>query len=450
MILENKYFQVYHKQDTEFNTPKVNLFFDILLPNVYTSPQNLLYGQIYCDLVSDALNEFYYDARLSGITFQLSVNHTGFAFETCGYSDKILVWVEKVFEKLFSLNVQKERFDIVKERVEKNYVNFAKNQPYQHVRSLLAHSYFLKKYHSDEYLKVLPDINLDFLKNQYIPLVFSILKIETFIHGNMTEKEALTAVEKIETFLWKNRSPLPSYLYPFERVIQLPKGKDVMVQGKEPNLENNNSAIEVLYQLDLVNEKLFSTILVFESIIETPFYSQLRTQEQIGYLVWSMFRYDHNVCSFALLLQSSEKSPKYILGRCESFIDDFYKTLVEMDEKDIDQHIKSAIEGRLKKDQNLYEQSTRFVNQIRSRQFCFDRKERVAKILATLTKKDIIEFYEKYIKKDSQERKRLIVQIYSKQFYEDMMEKGSDSTILVSDVIEFKNNSSVYPGFIKF
>lgn len=428
----------------------MNLFFDIILPHVYTTPQNLLYGQLYTDLVQDALNEYYYEARLSGITFQLNVNHTGFSFETCGYSDKILVWVEKVFEKLFSLDVKKERFNVIKERVEKNYTNFAKNQPYQHVRSLLSHGYFLKKYHYTEYLEVLPEINLDYLKNQYLPTLFSIMKIETFVHGNMTEKETLAAIEKIEPHIWKHKAIVTTNLYPIERIIQLTKGKDTMIQEKEPNLENNNSAIEILYQVDLVSEKLFAIMLIFESVVETPFYSTLRTQEQIGYLVWSMFRYDNNVCSFSCLLQSSEKSPKYILERADAFFDNFYQTLVEMDENDVNQHIKSAIENRLKKDQNLYEQSTRFINQIRSRQYCFDRKERVAKILETLSKKDVVKFYEKYIKKDSQERKRLIVQIYSKQSHDEMTEKGDENTILVKDINEFKQNSSFYPGFIKF
>jgi secreted Zn-dependent insulinase-like peptidase len=158
----------------------------------------------------------------------------------------------------------------------------------------------------------------------------------------------------------KNSSHILRCQFPDERIIQLPTGKDVLVQMKEINNENANSAIEMIYQIGTNVDEMNALLSVFCQIVESPFYEKLRTVEQIGYLVFSRPRYDHNVISFSIIIQSSDKDPIYIQHKCEEFFDSFLNEIKEMKKEDFNQHVKSCIEKNKEKDKQLGEETTRF------------------------------------------------------------------------------------------
>lgn len=79
--------------------------------------------------------------------------------------------------------------------------------------------------------------------------------------------------------------------------------------------------------------------------------------------------------------------------------------------------------------------------------------EEEAEELKKVTKKDLISFFETYIKEGGPKRKRLIIQMFSKPYHKDMKSKDSTSskdTTYVHDVVSFKNSRELYPAFVKF
>ena len=68
-------------------------------------------------LINDSLDEFSYDANLAGLSYTLSYNHYGLAVSFSGYSDKIGFLMNKVFDKIFSFQVDPFRFETFKKNV---------------------------------------------------------------------------------------------------------------------------------------------------------------------------------------------------------------------------------------------------------------------------------------------------------------------------------------------
>ena len=66
----------------------------------------------------------------------------------------------------------------------------------------------------------------------------------------------------------------------------------------------------------------FIMTLLFE-LMKEPCFSKLRTEEQLGYIVFSFMRVDKCVPFGCFLIQSSVGSPEFLASRMDAFISGF-------------------------------------------------------------------------------------------------------------------------------
>lgn len=185
-------------------------------------------------------------------------------------------------------------------------------------------------------------------------------------------------------------------------------------------------------------------------MLSSPYYEQLRTKEQLGYIVFARDRSDHNIVSVSLILQSSEKSPMYMLERSDSFLQVFYEYLKQVPESEVDQNIASLTEVIMEKEKKLNDQALKYYAEIKRKQYKFDRKEAKAKFLQTVKKQHLVAFFEKYILLDSPDCRRLLVQVFSKKQLPEMQEKSSrKQSVFVKDIVKTKQVLPFYASFVQ-
>jgi Middle or third domain of peptidase_M16 len=73
--------------------------------------------RLYVALVTDALDEYLYDADLAGLTYFFEASSLGFYVTISGYNDKLHVLLRDVLEKAKSLEVRADRLVVIKEKV---------------------------------------------------------------------------------------------------------------------------------------------------------------------------------------------------------------------------------------------------------------------------------------------------------------------------------------------
>lgn len=73
--------------------------------------------RLYAVLVTDALNEYSYDAALAGLSYSIEASSLGFYVSVSGYNDKLHVLLRDVLKKATSLEVRAERLEVMKEKV---------------------------------------------------------------------------------------------------------------------------------------------------------------------------------------------------------------------------------------------------------------------------------------------------------------------------------------------
>jgi insulysin len=121
LIRNDDHVRTWYKKDDRFWVPKANLHITLRSPLVGMTPHTGAMAQIYHGLVQDALNEYAYDAEISGLDYSVSSHSIGLDLSLSGYNDKMTVLLEKVLVCMRDLEVRSDRFTIIKERLLRSY-----------------------------------------------------------------------------------------------------------------------------------------------------------------------------------------------------------------------------------------------------------------------------------------------------------------------------------------
>jgi insulysin len=117
---------------------------------------------------------------------------------------------------------------------------------------------------------------------------------------------------------------------------------------------------------------------LLSQILSEPAFNILRTQEQLGYIVFcSSWPYPGSVEKGLRIIIQSEKNPGYLETRVETFLDRMKTKLEEMDEDEFAQQKDGLKKKWLEADKNLAEESSRYMTQVESGHFDFLRRRSV-------------------------------------------------------------------------
>ena len=80
----------------------------------YASPRAAVLTHLFTDLLQDSLNELAYDAELAGISYPVGSTKYGVDFTAYGYSEKLPSFLLEVVERMLTLQVDPQRFELAK------------------------------------------------------------------------------------------------------------------------------------------------------------------------------------------------------------------------------------------------------------------------------------------------------------------------------------------------
>ncbi|KAH0564956.1 hypothetical protein GP486_001650 [Trichoglossum hirsutum] len=398
--------RVWWKKDDTFWVPKANVFITLRSPLVNVTPQNTVKAKLYCELVKDALVEYSYDAEIAGLDYSLDTHTTGLDVELSGYNDKMSVLLKKVLVSMRDLDVLDSRFKIVKERMLRGYRNWDYQQPYQQIGEFTRWLISERGWITEQCLAELPHITSDDIRS-FFPQLLGQLHIEALVHGNLYKEDALKIADLVESTL--RPRVLPQSQWSIRRSLVLSNGANFIHPRTLKDPANVNHCIEYfLFVGDNSDRALRARLLLFAQVTDEPCFDQLRTKEQLGYVVFSGPRMAATTMGYRVLVQS-DRSAEYLEGRIEEFLRGFLKTLKEMSEDEFEGHKRSLMAKRLEKLRNLGQESNRFWAHIGNEYFDFEQVDHDVALIEKLSKPDLIDFFGRYIHPSSQVRSKLSV-----------------------------------------
>jgi len=408
-LSENNRNSVWFKQDYTFLHPKIIMMFQIYhTESIFYNTKELVLSSIWKSVVDHSLREFIYISSEAGISVELSSTDQGMYIQISGFSShfkQVLIEFLKKWKQIKYEDTLTE-FNKFKEQLSKKYKNFSTWKACDVVENLLITFNIVPNSSYPELQLVLEnDISFqDFLKfsNELSGMKSERTNyIEILAQGNITEEEVTQICkESLEIIQKDNKDPIDKSNFYSYNHIKLPEKTNHYYTLQSDDKTSDNSAILSYFQIGHLDDKDICLLDFLTNILSEDFFDELRTNQQLGYIVSLDTTISKQVTGLTFLVQSSEKSPEYIYKKINEFIFDSVKEIEEMDEETFERYKESVLDDLKVKDLIFYDEAFRNIEEIRNKTYIFDRTKNQIKIVEGITKKEVLDFYNHHIIKN--------------------------------------------------
>ena len=337
LVKDDDLAKVWFKYDHRFKQPKISLTFRIETAKVYRSPKNLELAKLYEAMMQEGLNELVYPIQMAGLSYGLSIQKKGVLLSLGGYSERIGDLIKLVTKNLKEVKVDEQKFANIKEAMIRELKNRKLGQAYSRGGYYNWLMLLKDQYTDEEKLSALTPITLNDVK-AYAKTLYDKVYISGMIHGNWSDKEALESVDILLSAL--GGKPLPENER-FEQVVE------VMSQGERfrfsREVEDNNNSLAYAIQVGEKDFSLLAKASIIASIVESDFYTQMRTNQQLGYIVWSFNQRIEDRIFFRLVIQSSTHGPFELSKRVNVWMGSTEKFFSKLTDQEFERHRQSLI-----------------------------------------------------------------------------------------------------------
>ncbi|CAD6193834.1 unnamed protein product [Caenorhabditis auriculariae] len=413
LIHEDGWSRIWFKQDDEYKMPKAETKIALTTPIVAYDPRRSLLSSLWLWCLNDTLTEETYNADLAGLRSHVESGPFGVQIRVCGYDEKQSLFMKHLIQRAITFKIDPTRFNVLFDSLRRALQNFAHSQPYslsQHYAQMLLGD---KIWSKEQLLAVCNDITLEEVES-FPQDMFKAFHMELLVHGNATKEEALTLGSEISQIL-RGATPVTRPLFWNEftprREYALENGDQYIYRHFQST--HDVSCVEVLYQVGVQNTRDIAIVSLLEQILREPAFNQLRTNEQLGYIVWVGTRLSAGTLSLSVIVQGP-KGPDHVLERIEAFLNKAKTDLLEMPQEEFDQQVNGMITRLLEKPKTLSSRFKRFWNEIECRQYHFSRREDEVEYLKNVKKEELLALFDRKFLKTSPELKKLAVFVHGK------------------------------------
>ena len=282
------------------------------------------------------------------------------------------------------------------------------------------------------------------------------LKAEALCIGNIDEVGTTEVIDVINRVFIDKSRPLNFAESPSFKSMKLPTvaeakhifGSDELIPVKYQELaaspSEENNAVEMTFQFGSDSSLGYEGIGILDLIGHLAYssaYNQLRTREQLGYIVSVYTRkFAGGTWGLTVVVQSSSKSPKYLEERIESWLETFRKELEDKSPDTFATEARGVVVQLLEEDTKLSSEVGSWWNEISATEImhermskpAFDRLEKLADELNPIAsggsnttlcgtqrkspeelKERVIDVFHRYCMSDSPDRRVLSSRVFS-------------------------------------
>jgi insulysin len=142
-----------------------------------------------------------------------------------------------------------------------------------------------------------------------------------------------------------------------------------------------------------VGERSFeeqARISLVASIVESDFYTQMRTNQQLGYIVWSFQNRVEERLFFKMIIQSAEYGPFELQKRVEAWMETSGRLFNELSDEEFEKHRNSLIVSLEKKGDSIAEVAGDLYYHAVDEKGDFDYKKKLVQAVKKVKKEKVI------------------------------------------------------------
>ncbi|PFH32896.1 rhoptry metalloprotease toxolysin TLN1 [Besnoitia besnoiti] len=413
---------------------------------------------VYVQTVAETVNEDLYDAEVAGLYFVLHAGDWPGEIFLCaqGFNDKLPLLLDRL---TFALShsgaavdsasrgsqggeqaadgcflLDRRAFDVVKENLHRKLSNSILYRTVsQQAGTLCGEALETPFFSYEEKLKCLEELTYE--ETQQVPrTLFKRARLDGLVVGNITAAEACSMLERALANL-NIEAKLEASSVSEKAVVDLSSldlaqlrsavadscdvdgttlsanakrlGADgteeslsapakLRIEKENSNPQDPNSAAFLRFQLGDLALRERSMLSLFSHCLSQSFFDDLRTQQQLGYVVNAHRSVQLRSQGMDFFVAGSKYSSALMTARIQKFCLKYLnsrESLVDVVSDALFEKHRTALISELKvRPQNVFEEAQRYAREISSRYFMFDRQEKTIAELADLKRDEFFDF----------------------------------------------------------
>lgn len=374
-------FSLWHQQDQQFQRPRADIYFALMTHLALASAENAVMLELYTRILNDQMNEMLYDASLAGLNVSLYPHLRGISLQISGYNDKQPLLLDALLEEMLQPDITPARFDRVRQQFEERLVNQRQEGPYQLAMQQLFTA-LMSRWSTEDRLEALASVTPEQLE-QFLAELYTEAEVRILTHGNINADTALSIGQQIQTQLLKDTRHVTGIRVP---VVEIPLDTPLTDTLK---LAHNDATLVRYLQADDRSLEQRAGVALLNEIIATPFYSRLRTEMQLGYIVFANYLPMSDVPGLALIVQSPVADPIRLESYFDAFLVDMHIQLEQLSEEQLEGFRQGLRSRLLQPDTRLSERSQRYWREL-DRDGAFTTHLQIADQVASISRDDLI------------------------------------------------------------
>ena len=344
-----------------------------------------------------------------------------------GYSERIGDLIKLVTKNLTNINIDEQKFNNFKEAMIRGLKNKKLNQAYQRGGYYNWLMMLDNQYTDEEKLEALTPLTLNDVK-LFAKKLYEKVYVTGVIHGNWTDKQAKESVSILLDSLNGKSLPIDER---YEQIIEVLNPGEQIQFSQE--VQDNNNSLSYTIQVGEKDLTLMAKASIIASIVENDFYTQMRTNQQLGYIVWSFQQRIEERIFFRFLIQSSTHGPFEMSKRVRAWLKTTDRMFANLSDEEFEKHREAKIIALEKEGDSIGAVVGDLYTLATDEEGDFQFKKKLIKAIKDLNKNDV-----------SEKARELFLDSQTPRLEVLMRAKGSTESVpasAITSVAEFKNRA---------
>jgi len=383
LVLDEERKQIWYAQDEQFRLPRGATYINFRSPLVGQSAQQNASAVLYTALLKDQVNEYTYPALLAGLNFSLYKHAQGISLRISGYNDKQAVLLQELLQVMASPNFDSQRFDNIRKDMIRALENSVAKRPSSQVLDDLRESLLYGEWGEEPVIAALRGMQVEDL-NAYVVNFWGSANAEAMIYGNYSPDSVQALARKLDLVLPDGVAP---DLQPL-KVLKIAEGESLLY----PVQVEHDDAVLAWYLQGAGNSwKDRAATALTVQIMKSGFFQQLRTEQQLGYIVSTFAWPQLDVPGLVMLIQSPVADAAALSDAMSAFLGD---VPLAVDEEQFQRHRDALIYEVLRPHKNLWEQAEFYWQSIAKKQYEFNGRQTMANAIKSLSREQWQAYFE--------------------------------------------------------
>jgi len=369
-LIETPTFTTWHMQDSRFNTPSVEWRVSLQHPSASYSAEEAVLTRLLAGWLNDSLNEPLYPAWIAGQSFSAYAHARGMTLSFSGWRDGQTPLIEQALEQLQQADISTGAFERVRYQLQREWRNAPQASLTGQASRALGEALLTPQWSTAELLEASQRLEKRHLEN-FRRRFLDDLYIDAMAVGNLNAEQAQEQANLIRGALTPRltRDDIPP-LTPLE----VSSESEIL----HPHSTREESLVLRYLQGRDTSVEEQARLSVLAQWLDTPFYQQLRTEEQLGYIVNAGYSPMLEAPGISLIVQSPDVDSSTIAERMDAFMEAAEARLNTLSNGELAAH-RQAVHDRLnQRDTSLPSMTNRYWQATALDEVRFDRREQLA------------------------------------------------------------------------